>query len=133
MASEMQMRDTERMQLSLSPPSTTGLTEVYGFVLWMTTFVIYVVFILWAYLPEEVLVSMGVTYYPSKSVSSFSSASASLPVLLLVSDFMCVCVCVCVYVCMQMVGPCSSFLLRHAARVCPGALCWLQHVPHQSS
>jgi phosphatidylinositol glycan class P protein len=47
-------------------PPTTSLAEAYGFVLWMTTFVIYIVFALWAYLPEHMLIGLGVTYYPSK-------------------------------------------------------------------
>jgi phosphatidylinositol glycan class P protein len=41
-------------------------TEVYGFVLWVTAFVSYLAFLLWAFLPEHVLQSVGVTYYPSK-------------------------------------------------------------------
>lgn len=39
---------------------------VRGFVLWMATFVVYGLFLLWAFLPESILHSAGVTYYPKK-------------------------------------------------------------------
>ena len=39
---------------------------VYGFVGWIGTLVCYVLYLLWAYLPVEVLHSLGVTYYPSR-------------------------------------------------------------------
>lgn len=41
-------------------------TEVYGFVLWISTFVAFGGFLLWAYMPESWLIDLGVTYYPSK-------------------------------------------------------------------
>jgi hypothetical protein len=49
-------------------PMTTGVagsnarpnsTEVYGFVLWISTFVAFAGFILWAYLPESTLIDLG--------------------------------------------------------------------------
>lgn len=46
--------------------SAAKKNEVYGFVLWISTFVAYLCFLLWAFLPEHVLQSAGVTYYPSK-------------------------------------------------------------------
>eukprot|EP00742_Colponemidia_sp_Colp-10_P005350 GILJ01005715.1.p1 GENE.GILJ01005715.1~~GILJ01005715.1.p1 ORF type:complete len:241 (-),score=19.27 GILJ01005715.1:133-855(-) len=45
---------------------STKLTEVYGFAAWITSFVTYVIFILWSFLPERILHQLGVTYYPSK-------------------------------------------------------------------
>ena len=41
-------------------------TEVYGFVLWITTFVSFALFIAWAFVPDATLESIGITYYPSK-------------------------------------------------------------------
>mmetsp|Transcript_40996 Transcript_40996/g.131080 ORF Transcript_40996/g.131080 Transcript_40996/m.131080 type:complete len:122 (-) Transcript_40996:490-855(-) len=40
--------------------------EVYGFVGWVTSVVLFVVYLTWAYLPEPVLVQLGFVYYPSK-------------------------------------------------------------------
>lgn len=39
---------------------------LYGFVAWIATHISYVLFLLWAYIPEETLHHFGVTYYPSK-------------------------------------------------------------------
>jgi len=57
---------TTSRPLSAPIHSKTRSTEVYGFVLWITTFVIYVIFLLWAFLPEETLIGFGITYYPAK-------------------------------------------------------------------
>jgi len=38
--------------------------EVYGFVFWITSFLCYGLYLLWAFLPDTVLVQLGVTYYP---------------------------------------------------------------------
>eukprot|EP00029_Vermamoeba_vermiformis_P014108 TRINITY_DN9195_c0_g1_i1.p1 TRINITY_DN9195_c0_g1~~TRINITY_DN9195_c0_g1_i1.p1 ORF type:complete len:175 (+),score=6.01 TRINITY_DN9195_c0_g1_i1:81-527(+) len=40
--------------------------EVYGFVGWIASFVAYVVFIAWAFLPDSVLQPLGITYYPDR-------------------------------------------------------------------
>jgi len=39
---------------------------VYGFVLWLCTFVCYLVYLIWGFLPEEWLHAVGITYYPKK-------------------------------------------------------------------
>jgi phosphatidylinositol glycan class P protein len=39
---------------------------LYGFVAWIMTYVCYALFLLWAFLPEERLHALGVTYYPAK-------------------------------------------------------------------
>ncbi|KAF9626390.1 hypothetical protein IFM89_033209 [Coptis chinensis] len=46
-------------------------SEVYGFVGSISTVVATVIFLMWAYIPQSWLRCMGITYYPSKSVSSF--------------------------------------------------------------
>ena len=40
--------------------------SVYSFVGWITSFGVYICFLCWAYLPEEYLLSLGITYYPSR-------------------------------------------------------------------
>lgn len=39
---------------------------IYSFVGWIATLVVYVCFLLWAFLPEEWLHNVGITYYPSR-------------------------------------------------------------------
>jgi len=41
-------------------------TEWYGFVGWVTTGMLYVAFLLWAYTPDDWLQAAGLTYVPSK-------------------------------------------------------------------
>ncbi|RKO87787.1 PIG-P, partial [Blyttiomyces helicus] len=40
--------------------------EYYGFILYLSTFVSYVTFLLWAFLPEQILQDLGITYYPTR-------------------------------------------------------------------
>lgn len=51
------------------PPTTLTKTptyEYYGFVLYLVSGLTFAMYLGWAYLPKEVLDSMGITYYPSK-------------------------------------------------------------------
>eukprot|EP00457_Paulinella_chromatophora_P007289 gb/GEZN01007312.1/.p1 GENE.gb/GEZN01007312.1/~~gb/GEZN01007312.1/.p1 ORF type:complete len:308 (-),score=37.55 gb/GEZN01007312.1/:521-1444(-) len=41
-------------------------SEIYGFVLWISVAIGYILFVGWAFIPDDVLFSMGVTYSPSK-------------------------------------------------------------------
>mmetsp|Transcript_1403 Transcript_1403/g.1908 ORF Transcript_1403/g.1908 Transcript_1403/m.1908 type:complete len:163 (+) Transcript_1403:149-637(+) len=41
-------------------------TEVYGFVALTATLCSYVIYLIWAYVPEPTLHQLGITYYPSK-------------------------------------------------------------------
>ena len=47
------------------------LTErgVYAFVGWVLSIASYVVFLIWAFVPDAILVSLGITYFPSKYVA----------------------------------------------------------------
>ncbi|KAF9912598.1 hypothetical protein EC991_010023 [Linnemannia zychae] len=52
-----------------SLPTTLTKTptyEYYGFVLYLVSGITYAMYLGWAYLPKEILDSMGITYYPSK-------------------------------------------------------------------
>lgn len=40
--------------------------EFYGFVAWTSTYLLFVLYILWAVLPDEWIVWMGVTWYPNR-------------------------------------------------------------------
>jgi phosphatidylinositol glycan class P protein len=40
--------------------------EIYSFVGWIATFLVYICFILWVFMPSDVLQSVGITYYPSR-------------------------------------------------------------------
>eukprot|EP01112_Ceratiomyxa_fruticulosa_P023248 TRINITY_DN880_c0_g1_i3.p1 TRINITY_DN880_c0_g1~~TRINITY_DN880_c0_g1_i3.p1 ORF type:complete len:238 (-),score=48.64 TRINITY_DN880_c0_g1_i3:26-739(-) len=59
--------DHSQLKIKLQEPPKKGASkEVYGFVCWITTFVAYVTYLLWAFLPEDALHSLGIYYYPSK-------------------------------------------------------------------
>jgi hypothetical protein len=42
---------------------------VYAFVGWISSIATYVIFLVWAYVPEETLHFVGITYYPPKYVA----------------------------------------------------------------
>ncbi|KAF0496463.1 PIG-P-domain-containing protein [Gigaspora margarita] len=46
--------------------SKTPTYEYYGFVLYLLSFIAFAIYLLWAYLPKEVLESLGITYYPDR-------------------------------------------------------------------
>eukprot|EP01138_Halocafeteria_seosinensis_P012913 gb/GECG01013191.1/.p1 GENE.gb/GECG01013191.1/~~gb/GECG01013191.1/.p1 ORF type:complete len:147 (+),score=14.58 gb/GECG01013191.1/:1-441(+) len=48
------------------PGNDTKLVEVYGFAGWILSALCYLCFLVWAFLPEEELHKLGVTYYPAK-------------------------------------------------------------------
>lgn len=83
------LRGTASMSSSTSPDPPTSPTaplapfpplppaeyrsrapEFYGFVAWTCTYIIFVLYLLWALLPDEVILWLGVDWYPNRSVSS---------------------------------------------------------------
>ncbi|KAL5724275.1 hypothetical protein ACHQM5_007555 [Ranunculus cassubicifolius] len=60
-------------------------SEVYGFVGSISTVVATVIFLMWAYIPESWLHSMGITYYPSKywalAVPTYAMVSVFLAIV----------------------------------------------------
>ncbi|PSS36960.1 hypothetical protein PHLCEN_2v1176 [Hermanssonia centrifuga] len=42
--------------------------EFYGFVAWISTYLLFIFFLLWAILPDEYINSIGISWYPSRSV-----------------------------------------------------------------
>lgn len=41
--------------------------EIYGFAGWVGSFAVFLIFIGWGYLPEKVLHSLGIYFYPDKT------------------------------------------------------------------
>ncbi|KAF9114660.1 hypothetical protein BGW39_003287 [Mortierella sp. 14UC] len=61
--------DTYSAPVDDSLPTTLTKTptyEYYGFVLYLVSGITYAMYLGWAYLPKEILDSLGITYYPSK-------------------------------------------------------------------
>lgn len=50
----------------MSSPSPTPVRAVYGFVLYLAAYVGFVVYIIWAYVPDDWLEAVGLTYWPQK-------------------------------------------------------------------
>lgn len=82
-----------RATVSISDPeekSATGFarqqgpkpSEVYGFVGSITTVIATVIYLMWAYIPESWLHSLGITYYPSKYWALAVPAFAMVTVVL---------------------------------------------------
>ncbi|CAM9311795.1 unnamed protein product [Choristocarpus tenellus] len=65
------------------------IVEVYGFAGWITTLVAYAFYLVWAYVPESTLHTLGITYYPSKywaiAIPSATFVTVTLVVLLYIA------------------------------------------------
>ncbi|KAI9491712.1 hypothetical protein BDB00DRAFT_478101 [Zychaea mexicana] len=44
----------------------TPIYEYYGFVMYLASFVALGIYLIWAYVPDEILHSLGITYYPKR-------------------------------------------------------------------
>jgi phosphatidylinositol glycan class P protein len=54
-------------------------SEFYGFVAWTSTYLLFILYILWAVLPDEWIQWTGVTWYPNRYVrTSIALLTASL-------------------------------------------------------
>jgi phosphatidylinositol glycan class P protein len=40
--------------------------EIYGFVLYLGSFIVFAAYLIWAYVPDHVLLRLGIAYYPDK-------------------------------------------------------------------
>jgi len=58
--------EEESLERAREKKNKETATEIYGFVGYLISFVVYGMFLAWAYLPESVLCQMGLSYYPSK-------------------------------------------------------------------
>ncbi|ESO88790.1 hypothetical protein LOTGIDRAFT_193093 [Lottia gigantea] len=47
-------------------PSPTPKRAIYGFVLYLSAHLAFLIYVLWAFLPDELLRAAGFTYYPNK-------------------------------------------------------------------
>jgi PIG-P len=57
------------------PPasSPSRAPEFYGFVAWAVTYLLFVLYFLWAILPDECIIWLGVSWYPNRYVLRSSS------------------------------------------------------------
>ncbi|KAG2154181.1 PIG-P-domain-containing protein [Suillus bovinus] len=68
----------------LEPPDErhSRAPEFYGFVAWTSTSVVFVFYVLWALLPDEYIVWLGVKWYPSREWALLLPAYSIVVVLL---------------------------------------------------
>ncbi|XP_060607052.1 phosphatidylinositol N-acetylglucosaminyltransferase subunit P-like [Ruditapes philippinarum] len=50
----------------MSSPSPTPVRAIYGFILYLAAYVIFVVYIVWAYVPDVLLEAVELSYLPQK-------------------------------------------------------------------
>ncbi|KAI7888744.1 uncharacterized protein EV154DRAFT_425183 [Mucor mucedo] len=57
-------------QVERAPPvaitNKTPAYEYYGFVMYLASFVILGIYLIWAFVPDEILHRLGITYYPNR-------------------------------------------------------------------
>ncbi|KAI0754363.1 PIG-P-domain-containing protein [Daedaleopsis nitida] len=67
----------------LSPTdSRSRAPEFYGFVAWTSTYLLFVLYLLWAFLPDEHILALGVAWYPNREWSLLVPAYGMVLVLL---------------------------------------------------
>jgi hypothetical protein len=65
----------------LPAESRSRAPEFYGFVAWAVTYLLFVLYFLWAILPDEWIVWLGVSWYPNRYALSLSRVLSPLQVL----------------------------------------------------
>ncbi|KAI0642803.1 PIG-P, partial [Trametes meyenii] len=56
--------------------------EFYGFVAWASTYLLFVLYLLWAFLPDDYITALGVSWYPNREWSLLIPAYGMVLVLL---------------------------------------------------
>ena len=46
--------------------NTFKTMEIYGFVVWVLSYILFVVYFIWSFVPDEIFESYGIYYYPDK-------------------------------------------------------------------
>ena len=67
----------------LPAESRSRAPEFYGFVAWAVTYLLFVLYFLWAILPDEWIVWLGVSWYPNRYALPLSlspSCASPLPI-----------------------------------------------------
>ncbi|KAF8343087.1 PIG-P [Cantharellus anzutake] len=59
-----------------------NVREIYGFVALVSTSILYVVYLIWAFIPDRYLVSAGIKWYPSREWSILVPSYTMVVVLL---------------------------------------------------
>ncbi|TFK93372.1 PIG-P-domain-containing protein [Polyporus arcularius HHB13444] len=62
--------------------SRSRAPEFYGFVAWTSTYLLFVLYLLWAFLPDERILALGVSWYPNREWSLLIPAYGMVLVLL---------------------------------------------------
>ena len=50
--------------------SRSRAPEFYGFVAWTSTYLLFALYLLWAFLPDDIIVALGVSWYPNRCVGT---------------------------------------------------------------
>ncbi|EPS94066.1 hypothetical protein FOMPIDRAFT_1038936 [Fomitopsis schrenkii] len=66
----------------LPTESRSRAPEFYGFVAWTSTYLMFCVYVLWALLPDEYIIGLGITWYPNREWAILLPAYSIVLVLL---------------------------------------------------
>ncbi|KAI0355940.1 PIG-P-domain-containing protein [Trametes cingulata] len=66
----------------LPTESRSRAPEFYGFVAWASTYLLFVLYLLWAFLPDRCILALGVSWYPNREWSLLVPAYGMVLVLL---------------------------------------------------
>ncbi|OSD05237.1 PIG-P-domain-containing protein [Trametes coccinea BRFM310] len=66
----------------LPTDSRSRAPEFYGFVAWASTYLLFVLYLLWAFLPDEHILALGVSWYPNREWALLIPAYGMVLVLL---------------------------------------------------
>ncbi|TFY79698.1 hypothetical protein EWM64_g4312 [Hericium alpestre] len=67
----------------LPPPQyRSRAPEFYGFVAWSSTYLLFILYLLWVLLPDSIIIALGITWYPSREWALLVPAWTVVVVLL---------------------------------------------------
>ncbi|OBZ67528.1 Phosphatidylinositol N-acetylglucosaminyltransferase subunit P [Grifola frondosa] len=66
----------------LPTESRSRAAEFYGFVAWTSTYLLFCLFLVWAFLPDEYIIALGVSWYPSREWALLLPAYGMVVILL---------------------------------------------------
>lgn len=79
---------TETNNKSKGTATTTNTSDsALSFIIWVGSYIVYIAFLAWAFLPDSILHPLGITYYPSRYYALAIPSYVILVVLLMAATY----------------------------------------------